>query len=70
MSLITVKNKVKKWMMNNHSNHVDPMTGEINATSLAEEASVVHDIYVDHVDCEIPEDVFAWSFEVAENIKQ
>ena len=70
MNLITVKNKVKKWMINNHSNHIDPMTGEVNITSLAEEASDVHDLYVDHVDWEIPEEVFAWSFEVAENIKQ
>ena len=33
------KPAVKSWMRANRANHEDPTTGEINATSLAEEAA-------------------------------
>lgn len=68
--IITLKNKVKNWMKHNYSHHVDHMTGEINCTSLAEEAAHFHDLYEDHVDWNIPEEVFEWSYDVASNIAQ
>jgi len=69
MKIITFKNKVKKWMTQNYDHHVDHMTGEINTTSLAEEAADMYDLYEDHVDWNIPEEVFSWSVEVVNNIK-
>lgn len=69
MSIITLKNKVKKWMLNNYSGYVDPMTGELNATSLAEAASDQYDLYHDHISWEIPEEVFSWSVEISEQVK-
>ena len=66
--IITLKNKVKNWMKQNYDHHIDHMTGEINSTSLAEEAADMHDLYEDHVDWNIPEEVFEWSQEVASSI--
>lgn len=47
------------------NNHIDPCN-EVNCTSLAEEAADVFDLYEDHEDYVIPEEVFDWAVEVAD----
>lgn len=59
------KVKIKKWMKNNIENHRDPITNEICATTLAEEAAQTFDLYEDDVEYVIPEEVFEISAEVS-----
>lgn len=59
------KETVKDWMRINMNNHIDPCN-EVNCTSLAEEAADVFDLYEDHEDYVIPEEVFDWAVEVAD----
>ena len=47
------------YMNNNVKDHVDPLTGEVDATGLAEDAAW-------HFGTEPDDDVFEWAFEVAE----
>jgi hypothetical protein len=58
------KNKVKRWMETNARQHVDRFTGEVNYTSLAEEAAQEFDIYEGD---EIPEELFELSGKVGED---
>jgi hypothetical protein len=52
-----------RYMNNNIMDHVDSLTGEVNDTSLAEDAC---SHFNDYEGDNIPEDYFDYSFQVAE----
>jgi len=54
---------IVKYMQHNITDHIDPLTGEVNDTSLAEDACQHFD---DYIGDEIPEKYFDYSLEVAE----
>lgn len=60
------KPKVKRWMTDHAHDHEDKKTGEVNTTSLAEEAANEFDIYEDKRDYKIPDDVFDLAVDVGE----
>ncbi len=53
--------QMKRWMLQNAQEHVDPKTGELNMTSLAEAAQGEFDSYED-------EEAFELAFEVGEQL--
>ena len=54
--------KIKRWMQRNVTPHIDNSTGEINYTSLAEEACQEFDLY--GKDYSIPEELFELALEI------
>lgn len=60
------KGKVKRWMQEHVRDHEDRKTGEVNTTSLAEEAANVFDIYEDKRDYKIPDEVFDLAVDVGD----
>lgn len=48
--------RVKAYMLSQLQYHIDPRTGEVNSTGLAEDAAAEFELYF--ADCEIPEDLF------------
>jgi hypothetical protein len=66
--MIQFRNKVKKWMINNSSNYKDILTGELNCTSLAEEAANEFDLYSEESTFEVPDELFAWAVEVKQQL--
>lgn len=61
-----VERKVKKFMLQNIEDHIDKYTGEVNLTSLAEEAGDEFKIYEDKKKYKIEEVVYDWAVEVEE----
>jgi len=59
------KTAVLTWMRNAAPNYVDRMTGEVNATGLAESAANNFNLYENRTDYPIPEWVFDLAAEVA-----
>ncbi len=57
---------VMRYMRQEIEDHRDPITGEINDTSLAEDACQHFDAYGPEPDFEIPEKFFEWAFLIAE----
>lgn len=57
--------QVKKYMAQIADEYVDPQTGEVNSTKIAEDACKHFDAY--EPDDSIPEDFFDWAVVVAEN---
>lgn len=55
--------EIKRYMIANISDHVDPLTGEVNATSLAEDACDHFNAY--ETGYEIPDEIFEISEIVA-----
>jgi hypothetical protein len=64
MTTIKVNNKkvaistVKSYMRNNKHLHIDSLTGELNSTSLAEDAANHFDLYEEMVNYTIPKILF------------
>ena len=54
--------KVKNWMKDNYTQHIDFSCDVLNATTLAEDAAAEFDLYVGYYD--IPEEVFEWAAEI------
>lgn len=54
--------KIRLYMLHNVTDHIDPLTGEVNATSLAEDA-FWH--FEPNNDAEIPEKYFDCSADIA-----
>lgn len=50
--------EVKRWMVANRQEHIDPKTNELNCTSLAESTAQEFDIYENDIDFPIPEELF------------
>lgn len=57
--------KVRQYMLHNILDHVDPLTGEVNATGLAEDAAQHFNSYGKPPDYEIPEVYFEWAEDIA-----
>jgi hypothetical protein len=56
---------VRRWMLNNATNHMDPLTGEVNMTALAEAAANAFD----ESDVEGPlDDPDHWIWELAASV--
>jgi hypothetical protein len=55
--------KVRTYMLQNVTDHVDSLTGEVNATTLAEDA--FWHFHPDPRDVDIPDSYFAWAEEIA-----
>jgi len=55
---------VKAYMREVYDEHVAPLTGEGNATLLAEDAAQVLDLYGPAPEYDIPDVVFEWAHEV------
>ncbi len=66
MDSATQRANVRRYLSANTSEHVDPKTGEVNLTLLAESAAQRFDLYEDDADATIPEWVFDMAVEVAE----
>jgi hypothetical protein len=62
MGFYTKEYKIVNWMRSHVTHYVDPITLEVNATKLAEDAFL--ELYIDDAEDEIPE----LYFEVAEKI--
>lgn len=58
--------QVKAYMRTNLTDHVNLDTGELNHTTLAENATFHFNAY-EH-GCEIPEEFFDWAIEVGEQL--
>lgn len=50
--------------------HTDPYTGEINCTMMAEEAALMFNLYGPAPACDIPEWVYEYAAEVAEQYEE
>jgi hypothetical protein len=70
MTTMATKTEVKRWMSEHAVDHVEPATGIVNTTSLAEEAADAFDLYGNHNLYPIPEHVFEWSAEVAADVER
>jgi hypothetical protein len=68
--MIQFRNKVKKWMLSNYRDYVDPVTDELNCTMLAEQAANMFDLYNNDMEFDIPEEVFEWASEVSMQLKK
>jgi len=55
--------KVRTYMFQNVADHVDSLTGEVNATTLAEDA--FFHFHPDPADVDIPDSYFEWAEEIA-----
>jgi hypothetical protein len=55
--------KVRTYMFRNVADHVDPLTGEVNATALAEDA--FFHFHPNPADVDIPDDYFLWAEDIA-----
>jgi len=61
--------KIRQYMLHNVTDHVDPLTGEVNNTSLAEDACCHFNDYEGeegYEKTEIPEKYFECAFEIGE----
>lgn len=61
--LIPVERKAKTWMQHNLADFRDTITGEYDATGLAEGAADAMNLYEDDIDFVIPEEVYDWAVE-------
>lgn len=59
---------IKKWMLRNYQEFIDPETGEINLTELAESACEYTDGYDRGNGYAVPEEYFEAAFDVAEQL--
>lgn len=60
--------KIRTYMRSIVSEHVDPRTGEVNLTELAEDTCNDLNLWVNDED--IPEDLFEVAFEVADDYQK
>lgn len=63
MKKTTSAAEIKRYMRQEIADHIDPLTGEVNMTSLAEDAQMHFDI---PLNSELEEDTFEWAFEISE----
>lgn len=60
------KAEVLRYMREECHEHVDPRTGELNCTTLAEDAAQALDLYENNPEQQIPEEIFGMASEVNE----
>ena len=65
-----MRNKVRRYMLDNFEDNTDDVTGEIDCTFLAEDAAMHFDLYDYDANGDIPEWVFELAFDVAQEIKE
>jgi len=62
-----MRNKVRRYMLDNFEDNTDDVTGEIDCTFLAEDAAMHFDLYDANGD--IPEWIFELAFDVSEELE-
>jgi hypothetical protein len=61
-----ISRDVLMWMAANVGDYKDPRTGEVNCTKMAEAACEEFSLWVDD---EVPEVLFEWALDIAEEVE-